>query len=319
MVAPLLTEPYIVLGLAEDANISAIRREYLKLGLKRHPGRMRDETEQARAGDEFEKAQEAWELLRDPISRSKYDDKVKSVKFKEGLTEGSFTTRTASYPMRPLLPILSREHRNGSFSERSAPTSSYFQESYRYFEEPPRPSSTEYEEYDRRSSVDREEKGRKSSKRPGAAATDTPFDAVDIEVEPRSTPYRQDSGRSTQTQSSSPRESSLVGRHNGKHGRKLFAEVDCGPYTVRYPNVQTSPRINEKDIKYSRDTRRPRGSHGNDDPHNFQPEGNHVLGIQPRSHPLYQKSKDPDGLYRCPFQEESKCNHEPTAQKCGYE
>jgi uncharacterized CHY-type Zn-finger protein len=51
----------------------------------------------------------------------------------------------------------------------------------------------------------------------------------------------------------------------------------------------------------------------------FKPEGNHVSEIQPRSHPLYQKSKDPDGLYRCPFQEESKCNHEPTAQKRGYE
>ena len=62
-----------------------------------------------------------------------------------------------------------------------------------------------------------------------------------------------------------------------------------------------------------------RGSHGNEDPHDFQPEGNHVSEIQPRSHPLYQKSKDSDGLYRCPFQEDSKCNHEPTAQKCGYE
>jgi uncharacterized CHY-type Zn-finger protein len=61
------------------------------------------------------------------------------------------------------------------------------------------------------------------------------------------------------------------------------------------------------------------GSHGSEDHRDFQPEGNHVSEIQPRSHPLYQKSKDPDGFYRCPFQEESKCNHEPTAQKCGYE
>ena len=58
---------------------------------------------------------------------------------------------------------------------------------------------------------------------------------------------------------------------------------------------------------------------GNEDPHDFPPEGNHVSEIQPRSHPLYQKPKEPDRLYRCPFQEESKCNHEPTAQKSGYE
>jgi hypothetical protein len=63
----------------------------------------------------------------------------------------------------------------------------------------------------------------------------------------------------------------------------------------------------------------PPGSHGSEDHRDFQPEGNHVSEIQPRSHPLYQKSKDPDRFYRCPFQEESKCNHEPTAQKCGYE
>ena len=315
----MLTEPYIVLGLAEDADISAIHREYLKLALKRHPGRMRDEMEQARAGDESGKAQEAWELLRDPISRSRYDDKVKRAELKKGVTEGCFTTRTASYPVRPLPPILSREHRNGSFSERSAPTSSYFEEGYRYWEELPWTSSREYEEYDRKLSVDREEKGRKSSKRRGQAATDTPFDVVGIEVEPHSTPYRQGSGRSTQARSSSPRESLPVSRHTGEHDGKLFAEADCEPYAVRYPNVQTSPRVNEKDIKYSRDARHPRGSCNNEDPHNFQPEGNHVSEIQPRSHPLYQKSKDPDGLYRCPFQEESKCDHEPTAQKCGYE
>ena len=68
-----------------------------------------------------------------------------------------------------------------------------------------------------------------------------------IEVEPRSTSYRQDSARSTQPRSSSPRESPSGGRQMDRNE----------PYTVPYANVKTSPRVSEKDIKYSRHARRP--------------------------------------------------------------
>jgi hypothetical protein len=76
-----------------------------------------------------------------------------------------------------------------------------------------------------------------------------------IEVEPRPTPYRQESARSAQPRSSSPRESPSGSRHNSERSGKPFADMD--PYTVHYPNVKMSPRVNEKDIKYSRHARRP--------------------------------------------------------------
>ena len=79
-----------------------------------------------------------------------------------------------------------------------------------------------------------------------------------IEIEPRSSFHRQDSARSGQARSGSPRESPPVTRHNSERGGKLFGEMDRDPYTVRYPaNVKTSPRVSEKDVKYSRHARRP--------------------------------------------------------------
>jgi len=38
-----------------------------------------------------------------------------------------------------------------------------------------------------------------------------------------------------------------------------------------------------------------------------------------RSHPLYSKEPDADGLYHCPSEGESGCNHRPTTLKCNYE
>lgn len=38
-----------------------------------------------------------------------------------------------------------------------------------------------------------------------------------------------------------------------------------------------------------------------------------------RSHVLYSKEPGPDGLYHCPSEGESGCNHKPTSLKCNYE
>ncbi|KAJ4305855.1 hypothetical protein N0V90_001387 [Kalmusia sp. IMI 367209] len=38
-----------------------------------------------------------------------------------------------------------------------------------------------------------------------------------------------------------------------------------------------------------------------------------------RSHALYSKEPDADGLYRCPQEGESGCNHKPTTLKCNYD
>jgi hypothetical protein len=38
-----------------------------------------------------------------------------------------------------------------------------------------------------------------------------------------------------------------------------------------------------------------------------------------RSHALYSREPDADGLYHCPSEGESGCNHKPTTLKCNYE
>lgn len=38
-----------------------------------------------------------------------------------------------------------------------------------------------------------------------------------------------------------------------------------------------------------------------------------------RSHPLYSKEPDADGMYHCPSEGENGCNHKPTTLKCNYE
>ena len=41
--------------------------------------------------------------------------------------------------------------------------------------------------------------------------------------------------------------------------------------------------------------------------------------VQPRNHHLYKALPGKDGLFRCPFAQETLCAHMPTKQKCGYE
>jgi curved DNA-binding protein CbpA len=114
--------------------------------------------------------------------------------------------------------------------------------------------SPPYREHDRRDRPQRPTISTDSRPRSSRGAS---YQHSPIEIEPRSTPHRQDSARSTQPRSSSPQEPSS-GRRSSERSGKLFAEMDRNePYTVRYPHVKTSPRVNEKDIKYSRHARRP--------------------------------------------------------------
>lgn len=38
-----------------------------------------------------------------------------------------------------------------------------------------------------------------------------------------------------------------------------------------------------------------------------------------RSHPFYSKKPDADGLYHCPSEGKTDCNHKPAKRKCDYE
>ena len=173
-------DPYLALGVAKDADISAIRSAHRKLVLKYHPDRLKGEAEQARGKDAFQKVQQAYELLSDPAARSRYDNRLKLAQLKkEAMARDSPPQpRATSYPMRaPPASTPTREYRDGRIYEEREPSGSYFDEGYRYREEDPRTTSRKYDGYERerRPDIVQPEKERKSTKWPEKAANDLPF------------------------------------------------------------------------------------------------------------------------------------------------
>ncbi|PHH86785.1 hypothetical protein CDD83_9756 [Cordyceps sp. RAO-2017] len=75
--SPLPQDPYKILGVSKDAQIPEIRSAHRKLVLKCHPDKVQDPTLKAEKQDEFQKVQQAYELLSDDQKRRKYDDQVK--------------------------------------------------------------------------------------------------------------------------------------------------------------------------------------------------------------------------------------------------
>ncbi|KAK4065416.1 hypothetical protein Trihar35433_7536 [Trichoderma harzianum] len=89
---------YKVLGVAKDAQVAEIRLAYRKLVLKCHPDKVQDPALKAQKQEEFQKVQQAYELLTDEDERRKYDDQVKLAELKEQLrkTNVSGTPRSSS-------------------------------------------------------------------------------------------------------------------------------------------------------------------------------------------------------------------------------
>ena len=75
--ASLPPDPYKILGVSKDAQAPAIRSAHRKLVLKCHPDKVQDPKLKALKQDEFQKVQQAYELLSDETARQRYDDKIK--------------------------------------------------------------------------------------------------------------------------------------------------------------------------------------------------------------------------------------------------
>ncbi|CAM1502783.1 Fc.00g075590.m01.CDS01 [Cosmosporella sp. VM-42] len=70
-------DPYKILGVSDDAQLPEIRSAHRKLVLKCHPDKIQDPTLKAQKQDEFQKVQQAYELLTDENERQRYDDQVR--------------------------------------------------------------------------------------------------------------------------------------------------------------------------------------------------------------------------------------------------
>lgn len=77
MSSPLPPDPYDVLGVSKDAQIPEIRSAHRKLVLKCHPDKVQDPALKAEKQNEFQRVQQAYEILSDETERAKYDNQVK--------------------------------------------------------------------------------------------------------------------------------------------------------------------------------------------------------------------------------------------------
>lgn len=77
MTSTLPPDPWKALGVERDADKSEIRAAYKKLVLKCHPDKVQDPTLKAKKADEFQKVQEAWELLNNDAEKAKYEQKLR--------------------------------------------------------------------------------------------------------------------------------------------------------------------------------------------------------------------------------------------------
>ncbi|WQF89807.1 Putative DnaJ domain, Chaperone J-domain superfamily [Colletotrichum destructivum] len=88
-------DPYKALGVSKDAQLSEIRSAHRKLILKCHPDKVQDPTLKAQKQDEFQKVQQAYELLSDDNERAKYDDNVKLAELRKEMAKGMSANTSA--------------------------------------------------------------------------------------------------------------------------------------------------------------------------------------------------------------------------------
>lgn len=91
---PLPLDPYKLLGVSKDATLPEIRSAHRKLVLKCHPDKVQDAALKAIKQDEFQKVQQAYELLSDEAKRSEYDANVKLYELRKEMGRGNAGPRS---------------------------------------------------------------------------------------------------------------------------------------------------------------------------------------------------------------------------------
>lgn len=153
MSSPPPIDPYLALGVSKDADLSTIRGAHRKLVLKFHPDRIKDEAERLRGREEFQKVQQAYELLSDPAKRSRHDDKVRLAELRKEALGRELPVRASSYPTRTPQFTAAREYRDGNYYEERVPMgAAFFDEEDRFRDEPLRASVRKGESYERKTS-----------------------------------------------------------------------------------------------------------------------------------------------------------------------
>ncbi|KAK4159134.1 hypothetical protein QBC43DRAFT_133226 [Cladorrhinum sp. PSN259] len=88
-------DPWKALGVDRNADKAEIRTAYKKLVLKCHPDKVQDATLKAEKQEEFQKVQQAWELLNDDVERAKYEAQLAKLAAKLREASGKNSANTS--------------------------------------------------------------------------------------------------------------------------------------------------------------------------------------------------------------------------------
>ncbi|KAJ5084509.1 hypothetical protein NUU61_009088 [Penicillium alfredii] len=144
MSSPPDIDPYAVLGVSKEAPLSEIRAAHRKRVLKCHPDKIQDESQRNVAQDEFQKVQQAYELLSDDTRRNRYDQQAKLAELKRELLERRRADSAYSSPRGS--GSSAREYREGRIVEERVPAEVFLDEAMR-FTDSPRPMSRKFDEF----------------------------------------------------------------------------------------------------------------------------------------------------------------------------
>jgi len=191
--SPLPPDPYEALGVSKDVDSDGVKKAHRKLVLKHHPDRIKDPALVEQGKNEFQKVQQAYELLIDPVKRQRYDDQVRLAQLRkermvnERMSEREPPPRPAMYtrttysaprpspaPAHPSQREMKPEPRY-AFEERAP--ESYFDPRY---EEPAPRTSARKDPYEKRPSVSKPTEKRKDEKK--ASAWDRPAVGISLNM-----------------------------------------------------------------------------------------------------------------------------------------
>ncbi|KAH8595769.1 hypothetical protein B0O99DRAFT_594090 [Bisporella sp. PMI_857] len=141
MATTLPPDPYKILGVKKEAQLAEIRSAHRKLVLKCHPDKVQDVALKKIKQDEFQKVQQAYEILSDEGKRAQYDAQVKLFALRAEMAGGGKPT-ARSNPFE--YEIRTAEPRPTTFSTSRPPPSPYSSPHSSY--PPPGPTSRSHEE-----------------------------------------------------------------------------------------------------------------------------------------------------------------------------
>lgn len=239
-------DPYATLSVAKDAKLPEIRSAHRKLVLKCHPDKVQDPALKAIKQDEFQKVQQAYELLSDDAKRLQYDEQVKLVELRKemGRSGGSSSRNTYEFDVR------SAEPREATYKQQSTKESSKV-----YERTPPRSYEDEIgAKYDETSRASARKAASYDSKRP-SVARDEERKSRRADEERERDRWEKESRRSGHGERRKTRDKERKKGSEDKYTntRATYVESDDSEDDYRQPTTGRSMRNIEQEIRAAKE------------------------------------------------------------------